>query len=143
MSGPLQRIRSIKELERERMKRSGIVEHVVLMPMRIHTQWEDGKLVAMMPGWQLPPGRFLVEGDNMEDALNKLESMMRQYWGAPYAGIRGASTEFELNRDLSGILLMPWLCSEVTYGMDWIYNSSNCSFNHLAVMGGRCFHVDG
>lgn len=65
------------------MKRSGVVDHVVLMPMRIKTQWEDGKLIAMMPGWQLPPGRFLVEGDNMEDALNKLEGMMRQYWGEP------------------------------------------------------------
>jgi hypothetical protein len=64
------------------MKRSGIIEHVVLMPMRIHTQWEGDKMVAVMPAWRLPTG-LMVEGENVADALGKLEDQMRRYWGAP------------------------------------------------------------
>lgn len=65
------------------MKRLYVVEQVVLMPMRIKTQWEDDKLIAVMPGWQLPPAGLVVEGDNMADAMDKLERRMRQYWGEP------------------------------------------------------------
>ena len=64
------------------MKRSEVVEHVVLMPMKIKTQWEGGKLVAVMPGWSLPAGGLMVESDRMSDALNKLDRKMREYWGA-------------------------------------------------------------
>lgn len=75
------------------MKRSDVVDHVVLMPMRIKTQWEgaNNKMIAVMPGWQLPPAGLIVEGESMEDALDKLEHRMRQYWGAPSnAGVTGA-----------------------------------------------------
>lgn len=65
------------------MKRTDVVEHVLLMPMRIKTQWEGDKLIAVMPAWRLPTQGLLVEGDNMADALDKLEHRMRQYWGAP------------------------------------------------------------
>lgn len=65
------------------MKRSDVVEHVVLMPMRIKTQWEGDKLVAVMPGWQLPPAGLIVEGESMVDALDKLDRRMRQYWVVP------------------------------------------------------------
>jgi hypothetical protein len=62
--------------------RIDVVDHVVLMPMRIKTQWEGDKLIAVMPAWRLPTG-LVVEGDYMADALDKLERQMRQYWGAP------------------------------------------------------------
>ena len=64
------------------MKRSAVVEHVVLMPMRIKTQWENDKLIAVMPGWTMAQG-LMVEGKNMEDAMKLLENRLRQYWGAP------------------------------------------------------------
>lgn len=65
------------------MKRSEVVEHVVLMPMKIKTQWEGDKLVAVMPGWELPVVGLMVEGNSMADALAKLESKMRRHWGEP------------------------------------------------------------
>ena len=64
------------------MKRSEVVEHIVLMPMRIKTQWEGDKLVAVMPGWSLPAGGLMVEANNTAEALAKLEGRMREYWGA-------------------------------------------------------------
>ena len=64
------------------VKRSEVVEHVVLMPMKIKTQWEGDKLVAVMPGWSLPAGGLMVEANNTADALEKLEHRMREYWGA-------------------------------------------------------------
>lgn len=62
--------------------RGEIENHVVLMPIRVKTQWEDGKLVAMIPAWQLPDD-MLVTGANMKDALGKLERRMHQHWGTP------------------------------------------------------------
>ena len=62
------------------MNRSDVVKHVVLMPMRVHAQQEGDKTVLLMPAWQLPHG-LLVTGVDMDDALEKLEEKMRQYWG--------------------------------------------------------------
>ena len=74
------------------MKRSEVVEHVVLMPMKIKTQWEGDKLLAVMPGWSLPAGGLMVEASNTAEALAKLEHRMREYWGASSnAEIRGDS----------------------------------------------------
>ena len=64
------------------MKRSEVVEHVVLMPMKIKTQWEGDELVAVMPAWTLPTN-LLVKGRNTQDALDKLELLMRKHWGTP------------------------------------------------------------
>jgi len=65
------------------MKRSGVFELVVLMPMRVRMQWEGEKLVAVMPGWLLPDRGLLVEGRNVSEALDMLERKMRQYWAEP------------------------------------------------------------
>ena len=62
------------------MTRSDVVKHVVLMPMRVHAQQEGDKMVIKCPAWQLPHG-LLVEGVDMDDALEKLEEKMWQYWG--------------------------------------------------------------
>lgn len=62
--------------------RSEVEHHVVLMPMRIQTQWDNGKLIALLPAWHLPTD-LLVTGANMKDALDKLERRMHQHWGTP------------------------------------------------------------
>lgn len=67
--------------------RGEIENHVVMIPMRIQTQWEDGKLVAFLPAWTLPHD-LLVTGENMKDALEKLERLMHKHWGHPQTGER-------------------------------------------------------
>ena len=62
------------------MNRGPVIDHIVLMPMRVHAQREGDKTVLLMPAWQLPHD-LLVYGDDMDDALEKLEEKMRQYWG--------------------------------------------------------------
>jgi hypothetical protein len=67
---------------RNDMKRSEVIEHVVLMPMKIKTQWEGDVLVAVMPAWNLPTN-LIVKAKNLRDALDKLEALMRKHWGTP------------------------------------------------------------
>lgn len=62
-------------------RRGEAMEMVVPMPMLIKAQWEQGELVAVMPGWQLPATGLLVKGANMMDALDKLSNRMVDYWG--------------------------------------------------------------
>jgi hypothetical protein len=69
------------ELEGDYMNRGKVVEHVVSMPMLVKTQRKGGRYVAVMHGWTLPVG-MTVEGDGVEDAIEKLEEQMRQYWVA-------------------------------------------------------------
>jgi hypothetical protein len=72
------------------MKRSEVVEHVVLMPMKVKTQWEDDEVVAVMPCWVLPHN-LIVKGRNTREAIAKLEALMRQHWG-PAKGQYGLHT---------------------------------------------------
>jgi hypothetical protein len=67
---------------RNDMKRSEVIERVVLMPMKIKTQWEGDVLVAVMPAWNLPTN-LIVKAKNSQDALDKLEALMRKHWGTP------------------------------------------------------------
>jgi hypothetical protein len=67
---------------RNDMKRSEVIEHIVLMPMKIKTQWEGDVLVAVMPAWNLPTN-LIVKATNSQDALDKLEALMRKHWGTP------------------------------------------------------------
>ena len=63
------------------MKRSAVVDGVVLMPMKIKMQWDGDKLIVVMPGWQLPAtGTILAEGDSVAEATEALREKMREYW---------------------------------------------------------------
>ena len=57
-----------------------VVKTVVPLPMRVHAQQEGDKMVIKCPAWQLPHD-LLVEGVDMDDALEKLKEKMRQYLG--------------------------------------------------------------
>jgi hypothetical protein len=64
------------------MKRSEVFEQVVMMPMKIKTQWEGDELVAVMPAWTLPTN-LLVKGRNTKEAVSMLEALMLKHWGVP------------------------------------------------------------
>ena len=62
------------------MNRGQVVQTVVSLPMRVHAQQEGDRIVIKCPAWKLPHD-LLVEGVDMDDALEKLEEKMRKYWG--------------------------------------------------------------
>lgn len=60
-------------------RRSPVEDRLVLMPMHIKIQREGAAFIAAMPAWMLPVGLF-AEGASLEDALEELDVMMREYW---------------------------------------------------------------
>jgi len=62
------------------MARSEVRERVVLMPMAIGTQYDNGKVVAVLPGWFLQ-ANTIVTAETEDDAISALQERMRRHWG--------------------------------------------------------------
>jgi hypothetical protein len=70
--------------------RSPVRERVVLIPMAIRMQDDGGEVVAVLPGWFLPPNT-LAKATTEAEAIKALQSAMWNYWGKqpPNAGDQG------------------------------------------------------
>lgn len=62
------------------MGRSEVRERVVLMPMAIRTQDDNGKVVAVLPGWFLP-ANTVVTAESEDAAIQRLQEHMWRHWG--------------------------------------------------------------
>ena len=61
------------------MARWPVVHHIVLIPMKICTQIEGDKTLAVMPAWALPNG--LIESwTDQASAIKSLREKMAIYW---------------------------------------------------------------
>lgn len=62
------------------MGRSEVRERVVLMPMAIRTQDDNGEVVAVLPGWFLP-ANTIVTAETEDAAIKALQERMWRHWG--------------------------------------------------------------
>ena len=60
------------------MKRGPIVHHVVMIPMRICTQTDGDKTLAILPAWALK--QKIACGIDQESAIDSLHQRMAEYW---------------------------------------------------------------
>lgn len=60
------------------MKRGPIVHHIVMIPMRICTQTEGDKTLAILPAWALQ--QKIASGIDQESAIDSLCQMVAESW---------------------------------------------------------------
>ena len=61
------------------MTRGPVVHHIVMIPMKICTQIEGDKTLAVMPAWVLPNG-LIESGIDQASAIESLHQRMAEYW---------------------------------------------------------------
>jgi hypothetical protein len=61
------------------MNKGPVIYRVLLVPMKICTQTEGERTVAIMPAWTLPK-ETIADGLDIDDAVSNLREKMAIYW---------------------------------------------------------------